>query len=86
MKIVLVSHGRFSEGLKDGVQMLLGPQEDLEVFVLAAEEPATKLGERLEAASCEEVVAAAMAASDGSIKDVRKLLADQVKDEEEEEW
>lgn len=141
MKFVLVSHGRFSEGLKDGVQMLLGPQEDLEAFVLAAEEPATKLGERLEAAfrpedegnivyftdlyfgspfnqvvelsrkhdiyhvtgvnlptllealmtrssasSCEEVVEAALTASEGSVKDVRKLLAAEVKDEEEEEW
>lgn len=142
MKIILVSHGRFSQGLKDGVQMLLGPQEDIEAFVLSAEEPPTELGERLEAAlspedegnivfftdlyfgspfnqvvelsrthdiyhvtgvnlpvlleavaarnsgqSCEEVVEAATAASEGSIRDVRKLLAEQMKeDEEEEEW
>ncbi len=142
MKIILVSHGRFSEGLKDGVQMLLGPQEDIEAFSLAAEEPPTALGARLAAAllpedesnvifftdlyfgspfnqvvdlsrthdlyhvtgvnlpalleavvargsgqSCEEVVEAAMAASEGSIRDVRKLLAEHArKDEEEEEW
>lgn len=142
MKVVLVSHGRFSEGLKDGVQMFLGPQEDLEAFCLMAKESPVELGERLEAAfapedegnviyftdlyfgspfnqvvelsrkhdiyhvtgvnlptllealmtrtgsqSCEEVVDAAIAASAGSVKDVRKLLAEQVKeDQEEEEW
>lgn len=143
MKIILVSHGRFSQGLKDGVQMLLGPQEDIEAFILSAEEPPAELGERLSAAlspedegnsvfftdlyfgspfnqvvelsrthdiyhvtgvnlpalleavvarnsgqSCEEVVAAAMTASEGSIKDVRKLLAEQANEDigEEEEW
>ena len=142
MKIVLVSHGRFSEGLMDGIQMLLGPQEDLQAFVLLPTEPATALGERLEAAfepadegnviyftdlyfgspfnqvvelsrkhdiyhvtgtnlpvllealmarnggdTCEEVVKVAIAAAEGSVKDVRELLAAQASENaEEEEW
>ncbi|MBY4798373.1 PTS sugar transporter subunit IIA [Collinsella sp. AGMB00827] len=50
MKCILASHGRMSEGLLDTVQMLLGPQTDIEAHVLLPEEEPARLKERLEAA------------------------------------
>lgn len=54
MKFILASHGRLSEGMLDTVQMLLGPQEDIEAFVLHPEEEAVRLGERLSTAFAPE--------------------------------
>ena len=50
MKFILASHGRASEGLLDSVNMLLGPQEEVEAYVLLPEEEPERLGERLRAA------------------------------------
>lgn len=50
MKFILASHGRASEGLLDTVNMLLGPQEEVEAYVLLPEEEPERLGERLRAA------------------------------------
>ncbi len=47
MKFVLASHGDFAKGLLNSVQMLLGPQDDIEAFGLYPEEQAQSLGERL---------------------------------------
>jgi mannose/fructose/sorbose-specific phosphotransferase system IIA component len=37
VSIVLASHGRFSEGIKESGQMIFGPQEDVEAVVLTPE-------------------------------------------------
>lgn len=49
MKIVLVSHGPFSRGLMESVQMVLGEQESLSAHCLMPEETPAALSERLEA-------------------------------------
>lgn len=54
MKFILASHGGLSEGMLDTVQMLLGPQEEVQAFVLHPEEEAARLGERLQAALAPE--------------------------------
>ena len=47
MKFILASHGGASTGMLDTLQMLLGPQEDMEAFCLHPEEEAARLGERI---------------------------------------
>lgn len=49
MKIVLVSHGPFSRGLLESVQMVLGEQDNLSAYCLMPEETPAALSERLEA-------------------------------------
>lgn len=49
MKIVVVSHGSFSKGLVESVQMLAGKQEKLVAYGLYPEETVTTLTEKLEA-------------------------------------
>lgn len=48
MKIILVSHGSFSKGLLESVQMILGEQEDLTAHCLMPEETPAALSQRLE--------------------------------------
>lgn len=48
MKVVVVSHGSFSKGLVESVQMLAGEQENLIAYGLYPEEPVTVLTEKLE--------------------------------------
>lgn len=48
MKIILVSHGSYSKGLLDSVQMVLGPQEKLVAFGLFPEEGPLDLTQKLE--------------------------------------
>lgn len=48
MKVVVVSHGSFSKGLVESVQMLAGEQEDLVAYGLSPEETVTILTEKLE--------------------------------------
>lgn len=140
MKFILASHGELAKGFLNSINMLLGPQEDIEAFGLYPEEEPAALQKRLEAAldpedegdvvfftdlyfgspfntvtriarnhdiyhitgtnlpvlieavvcrnsgsSCEEVCDAAIAAAEGSVKDVRKLLAAQAEDNGEDE-
>lgn len=47
MKFILASHGGASVGMLDTLQMLLGPQEDIEAFSLLPEEEPQRLGERI---------------------------------------
>ncbi|MEG0377250.1 MAG: PTS sugar transporter subunit IIA [Eubacterium sp.] len=47
MKFVLVSHGSYSTGILESVQMLVGQQEDLVAFSLLPDEPTSALAERL---------------------------------------
>lgn len=47
MKIILVSHGPFSRGLLESVQMVLGEQKDLIAHSLMPEETPTALTHRL---------------------------------------
>lgn len=47
VKIIAVSHGRFSEGLVDSVQMLAGAQENLIYYGLFPEETVDDLREKL---------------------------------------
>lgn len=47
VKIIAVSHGRFSEGLVDSVQMLAGAQENLVYYGLFPEETVDDLREKL---------------------------------------
>ncbi|MBE7722355.1 PTS sugar transporter subunit IIA [Lacrimispora indolis] len=49
MKIILVSHGYFSKGLLESVQMILGEQENLTAHCLMPEETPAALSQRLEA-------------------------------------
>lgn len=49
MKIVLVSHGPFSKGMMESVQMVLGEQENLSAHCLMPEETPGALEKRLEA-------------------------------------
>lgn len=49
VKIIAVSHGRFSEGLVDSVQMLAGEQKDLVYYGLFPEETVDDLREKLRA-------------------------------------
>ena len=48
MKIILVSHGPFSKGLLESVQMVLGEQEGMSAHCLMPEETPLALSERLE--------------------------------------
>lgn len=48
MKIIVVSHGSFSKGLIESVQMLAGEQENLVAYGLYPEETVTVLTEKLE--------------------------------------
>jgi len=48
--IVVVSHGRMAEGLTDAVQMIVGPQEQLEAVALLETEAVEDLMEKIEAA------------------------------------
>lgn len=54
MKFILTSHGEFAKGLLNTVQMLLGPQTDIEAYCLYPEEPPEALAERLEGALAPE--------------------------------
>lgn len=48
MKVVVVSHGSFSKGLVESVQMLAGEQENLIAYGLFPEETVNTLTEKLE--------------------------------------
>ena len=48
VKFIVVSHGRFSEGIVDSVQMLTGQQEDLVYYGLFPEQTTDVLREKLE--------------------------------------
>lgn len=48
MKIILVSHGSYSRGLYESVQMVLGTQENLVAYGLYPEETPAALTEKLE--------------------------------------
>ena len=50
MKFILASHGGLAEGLLNSINMLLGPQEEIEAYALLPEEEPERLYERLEAA------------------------------------
>ena len=50
MKFILASHGDFAKGILSSLQMLLGPQEDIEAYGLYPEQEAARLGEQLEQA------------------------------------
>lgn len=50
MKFILASHGGLAEGMLDSINMLLGPQEEVEAYALLPEEEPERLHERLEAA------------------------------------
>lgn len=49
MKFIVLSHGSFSKGIVDSVQMLVGKQDDLAAFELSPDEPTTALSARVEA-------------------------------------
>lgn len=49
VKVIAVSHGRYSEGLVDSVQMLVGEQENLVYYGLFPEETVATLREKLQA-------------------------------------
>ncbi|MDD3184490.1 MAG: PTS sugar transporter subunit IIA [Anaerostipes sp.] len=48
MKVIAVSHGSFSKGLVDSVQMLVGEQENLVAYGLFPEQTVQTLTEQLE--------------------------------------
>lgn len=48
MKIILVSHGSYSNGLLESVQMILGKQTELDAYGLFPEESPTVLTQKLE--------------------------------------
>lgn len=48
MKVIAVSHGSFSKGLVESVQMLVGEQEDLTAYGLYPEQTVQTLTEQLE--------------------------------------
>ena len=48
MKVIAVSHGSFSKGLVESVQMLVGQQEDLVAYGLYPEQTVQTLTEQLE--------------------------------------
>ena len=48
MKVIVVSHGSYSKGLVESVQMLIGEQEDLVAHGLFPHETVNALTERLE--------------------------------------
>lgn len=47
MKVIVVSHGSYAQGLVDTVQMIAGEQEDLEAFGLMPEESVETLKEKI---------------------------------------
>ena len=47
MKVIVVSHGSYANGLIDTVQMIAGEQEDLEAFGLMPEESVETLKEKI---------------------------------------
>ena len=49
MKVIAVSHGSFSKGLVESVQMLVGEQENLVAYGLYPEQTVASLTEKLEA-------------------------------------
>ena len=49
IRIVLASHGKLSEGMKNTVQMLLGPQENLEAYCLMPEQDVSTFTAKLKA-------------------------------------
>lgn len=48
MKVIAVSHGSYSQGLVDSVQMLIGEQENLVAYGLFPEQTVSTLTEKLE--------------------------------------
>lgn len=48
MKVIVVSHGDFSKGLVNSIQMLVGEQEDLVAYSLYPEQTVDSLREELE--------------------------------------
>ena len=48
VKVIVVSHGKFAEGIVNSVQMLAGEQEDLVAYGLAPEETVDDLRARLQ--------------------------------------
>lgn len=49
VKVIVVSHGRFAEGIVDSVQMLAGAQKDLVSYGLFPQETVSTLREKLQA-------------------------------------
>lgn len=49
MKVIVVSHGSFSKGVVDSVQMLVGEQENLVAYGLFPEQTVQTLKEKLQA-------------------------------------
>lgn len=47
MKVIVVSHGSYAQGMVDTVQMIAGEQEDLEAFGLMPEESVETLKEKI---------------------------------------
>ena len=47
MKVIVVSHGGFSKGVVDSVQMLTGEQKDFIAYSLLPEQTVTDLTEQL---------------------------------------
>lgn len=60
MKVIVVSHGSYAQGMVDTVQMIAGEQEDLEAFGLMPEESVETLKEKIrksiEDAGSEEIL------------------------------
>lgn len=48
MKVIVVSHGSYSQGLVESVQMLVGEQDDLVAYGLFPEQTVATLTEKLE--------------------------------------
>lgn len=47
MKVIVVSHGSYAQGMVDTVQMIAGEQKDLEAFGLMPEESVETLKEKI---------------------------------------
>ena len=141
MKFIIATHGDFGKGILSSLNMLLGPQENIEAYGLYPEQEAARLGEQLaqaidaepagsvvfftdlyfgspfnqvvelartrdiyhvtgvnlpvlieatvarnSGATPDAICDIAIKAAEGSVMDVRKMLATQDVTEEEEEW
>jgi len=49
INLILISHGAFAAGMREAAEMILGPQEQLEVFGLYPGDTADNFAEKLEA-------------------------------------
>ncbi|NCE64968.1 PTS sugar transporter subunit IIA [Pseudoflavonifractor sp. 524-17] len=50
INLILISHGAFAAGMREAAEMILGPQEQLEVFGLYPGDTADNFAEKLEKA------------------------------------